>query len=912
MPTDEYPRSEQDARNHIRKLRQDRGVDDVMGDLKSNATTEDLQELLNVVAADLYQSPTHFILELIQNTDDNHYKPGVNPTVIMTKGDKTFRMDCNERGFTKQNVESICRSGKSSKKGANKSVGYTGEKGIGFKSVFRVAREVYIKSGHFSFKFNRDIPLGMVIPHWEAFPEPVRDGYTSFFFRLADDYNEAELTRALAMLDSGLLMFLRKLKRIEVNIKGVTSSLSSKVLVRQDKGDVMRELSMGDKITKCFVFRHTVNNLPKEDRRPNMNSSEITLGFPFSFEAGQIRPVTAQQQVYAFLPVRGYGLSFMIQSDFVLVANREDINSAAWNTALLGAAANAFPLAIQALIKAHPSLRYSWIRYLPTAELAKGQLHGFHDNLFRRLKATAILESRSGKMVTPSSLIFVPAKYRDPDGVPITLTKTSEGVYLSPQYDDEDWKYLEILGVKELTQAQFLAHLKTCLRERNASSPAKALLAERHQQWHSRLAAILLRVATPKEMEDLPVIPLRNGTWVTSRDPAFFFNNRSGKTTSTSEKSEKSEKQQQQQQQQDVPKGIDIPVIDPRAAEDTDRHLLMTALGVKDFKEEDVAKLIVEAHRSREFRPEKLTVADLVGHAEFLYKTRFLSTLDEKSAEVDLWIAIEDGRRLRASATYIRPDPPDLGASKYLKPAKNSTYGFAHKAYLDAFETADEDGHKWLQRALGMEVWPRFLNAKYVAWDKAPSTTDARKLIHPDFLEIMDSSKSKNQNRNNRADFLQVIAEGWKPHYSFHFEILNRAVLDVSSPTSSSSKKPTALEVAVKYIRRFHVSCCNGLTSVPLEETMLPIPHLQRMVPWCRSFLDVPSPEHEGWACLAHLGVQVEGDLRFYLRCLQYAKEANVSFANVPHIMRQVQARADEDIALLTYVSISFYPEYDT
>lgn len=48
MRADDFPRSEQDARNHIRKLRLDRGVDEVMGDLKGNATTEDLQELLNV------------------------------------------------------------------------------------------------------------------------------------------------------------------------------------------------------------------------------------------------------------------------------------------------------------------------------------------------------------------------------------------------------------------------------------------------------------------------------------------------------------------------------------------------------------------------------------------------------------------------------------------------------------------------------------------------------------------------------------------------------------------------------------------------------------------------------------------------------------------------------------------------
>jgi hypothetical protein len=44
----DFPDSEQDARDHIRAIRLSRGVDDVMGNLKGNSTTEDLQELLNV------------------------------------------------------------------------------------------------------------------------------------------------------------------------------------------------------------------------------------------------------------------------------------------------------------------------------------------------------------------------------------------------------------------------------------------------------------------------------------------------------------------------------------------------------------------------------------------------------------------------------------------------------------------------------------------------------------------------------------------------------------------------------------------------------------------------------------------------------------------------------------------------
>jgi hypothetical protein len=42
----------------------------------------------------------------------------------------------NERGFSAENIRALCDIGNSTKKGSN--MGYIGNKGIGFKSVFRV------------------------------------------------------------------------------------------------------------------------------------------------------------------------------------------------------------------------------------------------------------------------------------------------------------------------------------------------------------------------------------------------------------------------------------------------------------------------------------------------------------------------------------------------------------------------------------------------------------------------------------------------------------------------------------------------------------------------------------------------------------------------------------------------------
>lgn len=66
---------------------------------------------------ELYSKDTHFILEFIQNADDNSYVDGVCPTlqIKMNTRERTIEISCNERGFNESNVRAICSVGKSTK-----------------------------------------------------------------------------------------------------------------------------------------------------------------------------------------------------------------------------------------------------------------------------------------------------------------------------------------------------------------------------------------------------------------------------------------------------------------------------------------------------------------------------------------------------------------------------------------------------------------------------------------------------------------------------------------------------------------------------------------------------------------------------------------------------------------------------
>jgi hypothetical protein len=95
----------------------------------------------------------HFVLELIQNADDNKYitddcielkKSQLEPTLVFLIDQDCITLFNNEEGFTASNIDAICDV-KASTKGKHQR-GYIGRKGIGFKSVFTITDRPEIHS----------------------------------------------------------------------------------------------------------------------------------------------------------------------------------------------------------------------------------------------------------------------------------------------------------------------------------------------------------------------------------------------------------------------------------------------------------------------------------------------------------------------------------------------------------------------------------------------------------------------------------------------------------------------------------------------------------------------------------------------------------------------------------------------
>ena len=225
-------------------------------------------------------------------------------------------VDCNEDGFREEHVRAICQSGASTKTATS---GYIGEKGIGFKSVFRIANKVKIQSGPFSFIFhaNEADGLGMVTP-WasdhESLPMAVQTRMTLWLAR-PDDF-PARL-KDLEAIPESLMIFLNKLQRISLFVDDPPHVSQTSYSYRFDDSNIMGTLTKimtgGMSTQEFYVIKKDVSHLPKEEKREHTNKAQVVLAFPIDSDQ---EPLIEQQLVFAFLPIRKAGFSVGLTFNF--------------------------------------------------------------------------------------------------------------------------------------------------------------------------------------------------------------------------------------------------------------------------------------------------------------------------------------------------------------------------------------------------------------------------------------------------------------------------------------------------------------------------------------------------------------------------------------------------------------------
>jgi hypothetical protein len=256
-------------------------------------------------------------MEVIQNADDNEYLKGDTPTVSITVLPAYVKIECNEVGFSKENIQALCRIGQSSK---TRGHGYTGEKGLGFKSVFKLANQAHVRSKPYSFQLDRRRDLGMITPQWDEtfFADHAEDYQTTIILDHIRDESRnfsAALEQDVEAIDPVLILFLRRIDRLRLKLYKSPSIQRPSVTKRfrrmghtLDSGIVSIQ-DEDDRTTRNFykqVFTTAFEGI--EPMRPHATEISIVLAFPVKEKSGNYAPSMKKPNlVFAYLPLGDFG-----------------------------------------------------------------------------------------------------------------------------------------------------------------------------------------------------------------------------------------------------------------------------------------------------------------------------------------------------------------------------------------------------------------------------------------------------------------------------------------------------------------------------------------------------------------------------------------------------------------------------
>ena len=325
-----------DQRSHITQIRNEFKM--------SKRARESLYSSIKTLSEDLYNRDTHFIFELIQNAEDNAYtlsEPSL--SFHLVKSDPTgtpgsngaLIVHNNEDGFSRENVDAICKVGQSTK---TKIQGYIGEKGIGFKSVFRVTSKPHIFSKGYRFclpEHDEMTELGYIVPQWiDDIPKGFDPSGTTIILPLdKPQFPYESVEKMLLDIDPVTILFLSKLKEIVVEIEsGYRQS------IKKDDAQtplVQVQVEIRDRDSKSteiqgFIVHTRSFDKPLDinpEKRKGIDKRDVSIALPLNSEAN------SAGKAFAYLPVyEDTGLPFLLNADFLLPSSREAIHvDEPWN-----------------------------------------------------------------------------------------------------------------------------------------------------------------------------------------------------------------------------------------------------------------------------------------------------------------------------------------------------------------------------------------------------------------------------------------------------------------------------------------------------------------------------------------------------------------------------------------------------
>lgn len=373
-----------------------------------------------------------FVFELLQNADDMPKdKNGVNVKLHLLE--KNILFIHNGLPFSKEDIKAITDIGNSTKK---KNPSQTGYKGIGFKIVFQESENVLIKSGGFSFSFEKNHPYydalkksiysGLTndeIP-WQLKPiwtekyrydKEIQDN-TEFMNNTTDvaiaintdRVNQFRTDITSLIQEPRFILFLRNIKSIKIDgIKNpieITKTKSEKAISLKSNNQHLSdwltfddiEIKISEEVKEAILSDKAVPPKLKE-------ISSTKLNFICQLVDGKITPVAPEESfLFTYLPtdVKDYKFPFLVNADFLTTANRQSIHvKNKWNLFLFEEIGrNCLKWIAEVTNSSYKGSAYN---LLPNSENSVNDQpwEAFYKGYTKALDETEFILSESGKLV---------------------------------------------------------------------------------------------------------------------------------------------------------------------------------------------------------------------------------------------------------------------------------------------------------------------------------------------------------------------------------------------------------------------------------------------------------------------------------------------------------------------------------
>lgn len=292
-----------------------------------------------------------FIYELLQNAND--YPQTIND--VKQKVDVEFHLTLSSlvfmhsgAVFNEKNIAAICSINDKEKDTNKDAIGY---KGIGFKTVFLDNENVYLQTGDYSFRFDRQATRDIVDTPWQILPiwtnyQELTPAERTIFTHASDkfrvkfslkptkietlrnsEHNYAKMFQDI-FKNERVILFIPNLSSVKVYLNGtpipdiVCSRDNASWRVDDFKKDIAPEIT--EAINSDIDEQEDAGGLKIPTKYYNFNSTKVS--FACEIEGRKLKAVK-DTCLYCYLPAKDatWGLKFLMNTDMIPNGARDDV-----------------------------------------------------------------------------------------------------------------------------------------------------------------------------------------------------------------------------------------------------------------------------------------------------------------------------------------------------------------------------------------------------------------------------------------------------------------------------------------------------------------------------------------------------------------------------------------------------------